>query len=174
MAKFQTTKNSILFLRTYSYTGTFQEIYSTLSVILGLHFFQSFIQRYSTVRLFLNILESKTKTPGRSPFLVKLQILDIQFYQKGLPQGFFHWKFADFFRAAFFLNNWLLDVFNKLLLTLQCKTSQNGQTHYKKSCSECCKIFEECLTTSGLYALKGWYLCFIDGIPEVTIWPRDT
>ena len=68
MAKFQTTKNSILFLRTYSYTGTFQEIYSTLSVILGLHFFQSFVQRYSTVRLFLNILKVTRKHPDGAPF----------------------------------------------------------------------------------------------------------
>ena len=39
---------------------------------------------------------------------------------------------------------------------------QNGQIHFKKSCSICCKIFKVCLTILEHYALKGEHWLLID------------
>ena len=42
------------------------------------------------------------------------------------------------------------------MLTLQCITPQNCQTHFTKFCTICCKIFKVCLTILGRSALKGY------------------
>ena len=49
--------------------------------------------------------------------------------------------------------NWLLSFFLIFCMNFNplMHMSQNGQTHFKKSCSKCCKIFKVCLTILGRY-----------------------